>query len=134
MKAAIKWTIPPVVLAALFVAAILAPLSGCGASARERMIRTTFVTVNSARDGFTTFDAQHQQQIIDDAKTLDEGKAALAAYRHSRETVLALFESAYHVLAAAVLADDPKSLAILLEVADHLKQALDDLKKAKATP
>jgi hypothetical protein len=132
MKAAIKWTIPPIVLAALFVAAILAPLSGCGASARERVIRATFVTINSARDGFTTFDAQHQQQIIDDAKTLDEGKAALVAYRHNRETVLVILVDAYLALSTAVLADDPKSLAILLEVADHLKQAIDDIKKAKA--
>jgi hypothetical protein len=45
--------------------------------------------------------------------------------------VLALFESAYHVLAAAVLTEDAKSLALLLEVADQLKKALDDLKKAK---
>jgi hypothetical protein len=106
-------------------------LLGCGASAREKTLRATFVTINAARDGFEAFDTQHQQQIVDDAKTLEEGKAAFAAYRHDRERVITAFVATYRVLTAAVLADDAASLEILLEAAKQLQQALDDLKKAK---
>jgi len=107
---------------------------GCGASAREKTLRATFVTVNAARDGFTAFDVQHQQQIVADAKTLEAGAAALAAYRQDRERVLALFEGVYHVLAAATFTDDVKTVATLVELAENLQKALDDLKKAATPP
>jgi hypothetical protein len=112
---------------------LVALLAGCGMSAREKALRATFVTINSARDGFTKFDAQKQQQIVDDAKTLEEGQAALAAYRKDREKVLGLFEGVYQAFAAAVLAeDDTKTKAGMLAILDKLKEALTALQKSGA--
>jgi len=99
-------------------------------SARERVLRTTFSSINAARDGFVVYDAQRQQQIVADAKTLEEGKAAFVVYRQSREHVLVLFEGVYHALATALLANDAKSLSVILDAAVQLQKTLDDLKKA----
>jgi len=122
---------PVVITASLLLAIILAPLllSGCGASQREKVLRTTFVSINTARDGFKTYDADHQAAIVAAAKTKDEGTTALAEYRKHGEPVLLLFEGAYHALAAAILADDAKSFASLLDVWKQLQLALDDIKK-----
>jgi cell fate (sporulation/competence/biofilm development) regulator YlbF (YheA/YmcA/DUF963 family) len=118
---------PPALIGVLLV---LLALVGCGMSQREKAIRTTFAAVNVAREGFVVFDAKRQQQIVAEAKSLDEGKAALATYRQDRERVFALFEGVYHALAAAVLASDSKSMANMLDVATELGQAIKDLEQA----
>jgi hypothetical protein len=114
------------------LAIILAPLllSGC-ASQRDKALRATFVSINVASDGFKIYDADHQAAIVAAAKTKDEGATALAEYRRRREPVLLLFGGAYHALAAAILADDAKSFASLLEVWKQLQLTLDDLRKVK---
>jgi hypothetical protein len=104
-------------------------LSGCGASARERAIKTAFLATNAARDGFVMFDAQHQLEIVDKAQTKEEGAAALATWRSQRDSVVSLFVVTYYAIsAAATFTDDPKTLASLLETAHRLKIALDALK------
>lgn len=99
-------------------------------SQREKALRAAFVTVNVARDGFVTFDRDRQHRIVQDAKTLEEGQAALAAYRTERDKVLAVFDDVYRALTAAVVAEDSPSLGAAQRVIKQLKQALDDLKKA----
>lgn len=112
-------------------AMILVAVLGCGASQREKTLKAAFITVNATRDGFTTFDKDHQQQIVDAAKSLEEGKAALAAYRVERDKMLAVFDDVYRALTAAVVTEDTGSLTAAQKVVDRLKQAYDDLKKVK---
>lgn len=117
---------------ALLLLAIALGLVGCGASAREKALHAVFEATNGARAGFETFDSAHQAQIVNDAKSFDEGEAALKSYRHDRETVLVLFNAVYQGIIAAVLVnDDPRSLPSLIEAAGHLRQALDALMKPK---
>jgi hypothetical protein len=110
-------TVPFLVLA-LAVAA-------CGASARDQAIHATLVSVNAARDGFSEWDRRKQQSIVEAATSLDDGKAKLVDYRRKREPVVDGFVATYRAIAiAAVVSDDPTSLATLLEVARRLSEAL----------
>jgi hypothetical protein len=83
---------------------ILLLLAGaCGPNAKQKALRTTLVSVNAARDGFVTWDYVHQQGIVDDATSLEDGKAKLKAYREKREKAVISFEIAYRALAVAAL-------------------------------
>jgi hypothetical protein len=132
MRAIAKVVIPPTVLAVILLAAILAPLAGCGATTREKTIHAAFLATNAARDGFTKFDAEHQLDIVDKAQTKEEGRAALDLYRAKRIQIVELFEAAYYAISAAVvLKDDPTSMAHLVEAATKLKAGLDALMTSK---
>jgi hypothetical protein len=102
---------------------------GCGASQREKTLRAAFVATNSARDGFATFDRERQQEIIDKATSLEQGQAALVAYREKQGKIALVFEDVYRALTAAVLAEDTGSYDAAMKAAEKLKKALDDLKK-----
>lgn len=103
-------------------------LAACGATARERTLRTTLVAVNAARDGFVTYDATRQQSIVDGADTLEAGRAELVAYRKRREPIVEAFATSYRALAiAAVLHADPASLANVLDAARRLLELLEAL-------
>lgn len=107
-------------------------LAGCGASARERTLQATLLTVNASRDGFITWDRAAQDAIVADAPDLDTGRAELVAYRDKRAKVVTLFESAYRAIAiAAVLNDDPRSLVNLTTAAGILMTALGELTGGK---
>ena len=104
---------------------VLVALAACGASAREKVIHATLVSVNSAREGFTQFDRQKQQSIVEAATSLDDGRTRLADYRKKREPVVDAFTTVYRAIAiAAVVSDDPTSLSMLLDVAKRLADAL----------
>lgn len=111
---------------ALVVLAIIS----CGASQRETTLKAAFVTVNTVRNGFATYDKIEQQKIVDAAKTADEGTAGLLAYRARREKILVIFDDVYRALTSAVVTEDAKSLAHATQLATALKQAYDDLQKA----
>lgn len=99
-------------------------LLACGPSARETTIKTTFVALNASRDGFVTYDAMRQGDIVGTAKDETTGKAALVDYREKRAYVLSLFEASYHALAAAVLANDKVTLVNMLNAVGELRKAL----------
>lgn len=86
-------------------ALLVALVVGCGASQREATLRTSFVTVNAAKDGFAAWDQAHQAALVDEATSLSDGQAKLAAYRASRERVDAAFEVAYRAVAFAAVTD-----------------------------
>lgn len=119
-------TLMSVMLAATFVLGIV----GCGDGARMKALNQSLTALNAARDGFVTWDQGHQEQIVDGAKTFEEGDAALQAYYKDRAPVVAGFEAAYRVLAIAAF--DPtagnalKVYVQLLELWDLLKQLTGD--------
>jgi hypothetical protein len=112
-------------------ALILTMVIGCGASARDTAIRATFVTVNSVRDGFTTFDKDRQAQIVAAATSAEGGVAALAAYRVERDQLLVILDDVYHALTLAIIGSDAASLTSAQQLAVKLKQAYDTLQKVK---
>lgn len=106
--------------ALLTLLAFAALVAGCGASQRETTLRTSFVTINAAKDGFASWDQSHQAALVDAATSLSDGQAKLVAYRASRERVDAAFEVAYRAVAfAAVTEGAPLSQVIAAVEALH---------------
>ena len=92
--------------------AIALIIAACASHQAE--LRTALTTLNSARDGFTAWDSEHQAEIVRQATSLDEGKAALADYRRKREPVIDGFGIAYKALATATLAPTVDNLGALV--------------------
>jgi hypothetical protein len=100
--------------------------AGCGASAREKTLRASFVAMNAARDGFFAYDKQHQRTLLEaspDRATFDN---QLAAYRAKQADVVAKIAGAYEALAAAVLIN--KDHGSLAAVGAALAIAFDAIK------
>lgn len=103
----------------------------CGGNARQTQLRTAMTALNVAGDAFAAFDRAHQMKIVDQATSLAEGAEKLQKYKWTRDRVLEAFASAYHAIAAAaVLADDDRTLAQALLTARLALKAWDDLKGA----
>lgn len=105
---------------AILVPIVLLALTACpGPDARQKALQTSLVALNAARDGFLSWDGNHQQQIVREATSLENGQAALSEYRTRRESVVQGFTVAYSALAAAAL---EKSAAMILEAATAAKE------------
>jgi hypothetical protein len=99
---------------------LLLALPACpGPDSKQKALQTSLTALNAARDGFVAWDKSHQQKIVDGATSLEQGKAALAAYRAKREPVEQGFVVAYSALAVAAL---EKSAAMILEAALAAKE------------
>ncbi|UCC72057.1 MAG: hypothetical protein JSV86_17065 [Gemmatimonadota bacterium] len=101
---------------ALVIFVALAATS-CGPTAKEKALKYSLTGLNAARDGFVVWDEAHQKKIVEDATSLEEGKAALAAYRFKRERVLQSFTVAYSALAVAALDPSAEMLIEALQAA-----------------
>lgn len=114
---------------ALLLLIVCAILTACGASSRERTIKTTLIGLNAARDGFVAWDGAHQQAIVAAAPARDVGAANLAIYRDARTPVVEAITTAYRVIAiAAVLADDSASVVSMIDAAARVQQLIATLK------
>lgn len=108
--------------------AMVVMLAACGASSRERTLRTTLAAVDASAAGFETWDEQHQKEIVDKATSAEEATAAIAVYRLRREQVIAAFEVAYRALAAAALHGD-NAVGPALDAAEAAYHLLEQLRK-----
>lgn len=81
-------------------------VTGCGPNAREKALHTSLISLNAARDGFVQWDKHKQEQIVEKAQSLEEGKAALKTYRAKRTAIVEGFTVAYSALALAALDDN----------------------------
>ncbi len=115
-----------VVLLLVLVASCLA----CGASARDRSLKATFIATQSAQAGFEAWDAQHQLDVANAATSVADGVEKLGAYRESRVAVVLAFESAYRALAAAAILKE-SGLAGVSAAAEQLEIALKTVTKGK---
>ncbi len=107
---------------------IIIVLAACGASARERTLKSTYVTLAAAQAGFETYDREHQETIAKTATSEAAGLAQLAEYHARRAPVLDAFEIAYRTLAAAaIVSDDPKSTDAAVKAAKQLEGAIAKL-------
>jgi hypothetical protein len=109
--------------AAIIILAVVA----CGANARDKTIHASFAGVSAVRDSFVTWDAKHQAELVDQAKTLSEGHASLDAYRQKRERVVELFEAAYRLIAAAAIAQHAQDLTAISDAVLQLEKALHEI-------
>ena len=106
---------------------VVLALAACGASARQKTIQGALVGVNAARDGFITWDSQHQLSIVEKATSREEAELALKDYRTRREVVKEAFEVAYRALAVAATQTDELSLHAALAASDKLVDAVKKL-------
>ena len=115
----------------LFV--FFAMLASCGGPAlRQKAIDTGFTGLNALRDGFVTWDKEHQEQIVDKATSLDDGKAKLASYRVARAKVSEAFMTAYAALnLAAINPNDDNFYEAARRAIKDLVAAFDELRGAK---
>lgn len=91
---------------------------GCGANTRTKALKTTLTSVDAARAAFVVWDDKTQTQIVDEATSLDEGRAKLAAHRAKRDKLTGYFERAYRTLAAALAAEDGDTLEVIGAVSE----------------
>lgn len=111
----------------ILVITCVSSTSACAAS-KDEVLSKIMAGVTAAQTAFLAFDKEHQDQIVTDATSLEQGKAALAAYRDKRKVVATAFVAAYGALAAASL--DPSTasgLAQAASTAQALLAALRDL-------
>jgi hypothetical protein len=95
------------------ILAVFLALPACpGPDAKQKALQTSLTALNAARDGFVVWDKHHQEKIVENATSLEQGKAALAAYRAKRAPVEQGFVIAYSALAVAAL---EKSAEMILE-------------------
>lgn len=106
---------------------------GCGASQRESTLRTSFVSINAVRDGFVSWDQAHQARLVQDATSLADGQAKLAAYRAARERVDAAFQIAYRAVAFAAVTEDAPLSQVLMAL-DALQAAVAALREHPPAP
>ena len=108
-------------------------LVACGASARDTSLRTSFVGVSAARDGFVQWDESHQDAIVESATSIADGKEKLAVYRAERVQIIAAFETAYRAISFAAITKDTPLLE-MLAAAKSLYDAIEKLKASVAAP
>lgn len=102
-------------------------LAACGASSRQKAIATTLVAVNAASDSFVAYDQDHRSHIVADAKSHEQGKAALDDWDGTVAKVQVALTAAYRAIATAATLDDDHSLAGMLSAALILKTELTTL-------
>lgn len=97
---------------------VFVALAGCGASSRTKALKTTLASVDAARAAFVVWDDKTQARIVDEASSLDEGRAQLAAHRAKRDKLTGYFELAYRTLAAALAAEDGSTFEVVGAVSE----------------
>jgi hypothetical protein len=97
-----------------------AAAGACSQNQRVDTIHTTLIGVNSARDGFTAWDRQHQQALVTAAATREAAEQSIASYRDTRSHVVDGFEVTYRALAVAATQTDELSLTAALSTANDL--------------
>lgn len=95
---------------------VLSALVGCGASAKQKTLRVAMSTLDGVVTGLETYDRQHQIDLIDQAKSLSDGKTKLLAYRSRRATILEVIIKAYQAVALAATNLSDLNLTSALEL------------------
>lgn len=95
-------------------------LVACGPNARQKALATSFAALNAAHEGFVTWDAQHQQDIVAHATSLADGQAVLAKYREDRDPITRGFFVAYAAFSVALAGDTDAHVAAALQAAAQL--------------
>lgn len=122
------------------IAILVALVASCGGRGQvvERSgqyAATAHAALNSARDSFVAWDAQHQLDIVERSTSLEQGQVMLAGYRMRRQKVFVAFQAAYGALAAVavlipLVESDRKSTAELIAAAAEAAAAVAVVREA----
>jgi hypothetical protein len=123
----IRTQFPALLVVVAMFAMLLIATPACSSSTRGKTIHATLVAVNAARDGFVSWDRQHQQDLVAAATFKDEARASIDVYRTRRELVVASFEVVYRAIAVAATQSDEISLTAALARAGELYAALKQI-------
>ena len=113
------------------IAALALCLVACGASQRERAVRTGFSAFQVAAAGFATWDKEHQRQIVAEAQTYVDGQMALGAYRAKRAPVILGLNIATSAISLAAL--DP-TIANVAAAAVEVRRLYDSMRALRGDP
>lgn len=102
--------------------------SACGHGQRLDTLHTSVLAVTAARDGFTTWDLEHQHKLEGSASSREEALTKVASYRVLQAKVVAGFEVVFKALALAATQTDDPSLVDALQRADDLIASVKDFK------
>ena len=101
-------------------------------SQRDKAIRASLTAVTALRDGFVTWDLDHQKALVASSQTREEARAKITAYREGpQHDAYLAFVGAFGALAIAATADDDPSLRAALDAAQKLVKLVEDLKKER---
>lgn len=120
-------------LLACVTAAVIAE-TGCGSNAatlRTKTIRAVYDSANVAGDQLPAIAGDHADAIVKAAKSIEEGKAALAAWRAKVEHVETTRHLIYMAIATAIFLNDKPSLDGLIQTAALFSTEFAELKGAK---
>jgi hypothetical protein len=110
----------------LFVTSMMA---ACTHSGRADTIHASLVAVSDARQGFTSWDLDHQRVIKDSATSREEAVVKIAAYRVKQAEIERAFELCFKALGFAATQNDDPSLSKALQEADDLIAAVKALRQ-----
>jgi len=114
-------------VAAAALGVIIAWLSACGPSAREKTISTTLTATDVAAHAFIAYDAKKQADIVAAAPDKATGAAQLATWRAEQTKVAQLLAGTYRAVAVAATVNDDQSLAAMAQAALIVSQELHAL-------
>lgn len=89
---------------------LLAALSGCGANAKQKALRGAMLTLDVAKKGLDAYSLEYQTKIVSDAKTKEEARQKLDAFRARRAGLYELLITCYKAIGTAAL--DPSDLNV----------------------
>jgi len=117
------------------IAAVLVLIAvACGPTARERMLRSTLIATNAARDAFIEIDKRRQEEILETSTSMQQFTERITKHRERRNVIVEKFEAVYQAIAAAaVLAADP-DLKHLSTASTALQELLDDFPPKEQSP
>lgn len=113
------------ILVALFLIAIIS----CGPSSQQKALSDTLLAINSARDGFETWDLDHEALIVKSAPSKEDAEKNLLMYHDHRQMVVDAFSVAYQALAIAALKPSDATMADAETKLKALLLTLEDLRK-----
>lgn len=103
---------------------VTAGLEACTSSTRATTLKTTLASVEAGDAAWHTFDRQHQDELVAEAKDKASALAAVAGWRETQSVVQKLINAAYQALAVAGTANDDPSLAGAVKAAQLLASEL----------
>lgn len=105
--------------------------AACTQNKRADTIHAAILAVSDAREGFTTWDLQHQHVIVQSSASREDATARVAQYRAKQAKVVATFEVVFKALGLAATQNDDLSLTQALRDADDLLASVKALRKGE---
>lgn len=111
----------------LVIPIILALTLGCGASARQKAITGTYVTVSTAATALAAYNAPHENAILQQSPDKATWTARIATWRDQRAKLEQDIDAGYRTIAVAAGLNDSQSLDAMVKAAGVIEDELTQL-------